>query len=205
MTIALTILGCNGAEPPTETRGTPTGNSGDLQPPHFDFLAQGEDGKNYVGSAAQLSITFRVGDGAPVIRLVLGGRDANSGVSWGVAMVLSEEQALGTVPVSGRIARAPLRAGIVNLSTQVANMPALAEEGTLSLRLERGRITGKAEVVPSALSATIEGRLNVSCLVPKDQLGEATNGHGSGPGASTEYASDESFSTPFCQKYAALR
>jgi len=114
---------------------------------------------------------------------------------WQLSLALDVDTLTSGQPIEVEVIQGPLAVGrgsIVQFSSGDEPTRYIdAESGTIRVSLERSqpRASGSAEVVPSALSAAFEGTFRTRCF--KAGADPAT------------FEIDGSFSSPFCQQFAA--
>lgn len=148
---------------------------------------------------AELKATF--GE-SPLIQLKMSGQA--EGETWSL-VVWTDEGSVDEGTIRADISNGPIQRGIANLTLGADPENLLhAEQGSVELEIQDGKITGEVEAEPTSLSATIEGNLNVSCWVATD----GSDSEGSlmpDGGMDSPLAEDPDLSSPLCQPFQGVR
>ncbi len=142
---------------------------------------------------ASLKATFGA---TPVIELGFSG--GFEGQAWSAVVNVTAEASNGhgTIPVTN----APEAKGYVQLGAGGGAVSESATSGTINFEISGGHLNATATVVPSKLSATIEGDLAIECWVLRSALGPSTIGT-TGTDGSEPLVLDEEMKSPQCASF----
>jgi hypothetical protein len=154
------------------------------------------DGRVFNGEPATIEVIAPVAGGpAGVATISLSGAD-RQGQGVSVSFDLTP-QGLVERSFNVKLGRFP---GAGTLAHMTSGGTRILGPGQAHLRVDKGRIAGSFQVSDAILgSGTIEGRYELACLVPPEQLGMAPNGSLS-EGA-WMLVEDETESSEFCKGY----
>lgn len=190
--IVVAIAGCSGDTIVSdETGSTSTGKTGDV----LEVTLEGNISLETPEMTVDIYETAAA-DPVPVQVLIVGGRGPDN---WQAMFGLDLSMITTGAEVEVEVLQGPLAVGNGTVrkfpsNPEVDNYESiLASAGTIRVALETSRpmVTGTVQVEPKDLSAVLRGRFQVRCFK-------------AGADA-TSFALDDSFSSPFCQQFAAWK
>lgn len=138
----------------------------------------------------------------PMFQLSMSG--GHAGAFWSLGSRLTRDQAT-TGKVDVALSNGPIGEGIANLGlTSGDSGVARATSGTFRATISGGRITGNVQATPSLLDASIEGKINIVCNIPRSGPPGASGGLVGSSGGEI-LVEDPTMSSKLCAPFRALR